>query len=129
VDVPDLQRAIDFYTAAFQLSVGRRLGQSVVELLGSDAPLYLLEKPSETLPFADATSTRNYARHWTPVHLDFVVEKLEPALARAVAAGALVHGAISEHAWGRMVPLADPFGHGLCLIEFSGRGYDELLDG
>jgi hypothetical protein len=22
--------------------------------------------------------------------------------------------------------LADPFGHGFCLIEFAGRGYDEL---
>ena len=22
--------------------------------------------------------------------------------------------------------LADPFGHGICLIEFVGRGYDEI---
>jgi hypothetical protein len=22
--------------------------------------------------------------------------------------------------------LADPFGHGFCLIEFTGRGYDEV---
>jgi lactoylglutathione lyase len=25
--------------------------------------------------------------------------------------------------------LADPFGHGLCLIEFRGRGYDEIATG
>ena len=23
--------------------------------------------------------------------------------------------------------LADPFGHGLCLIQFLGRGYDEIV--
>jgi hypothetical protein len=27
-----------------------------------------------------------------------------------------------------MANLSDPFGHGLDLLEFSGRGYDELLD-
>jgi hypothetical protein len=29
-------------------------------------------------------------------------------------------------AWGRIVHLGDPFGHGLCLIQFIGRGYDEI---
>jgi lactoylglutathione lyase len=28
--------------------------------------------------------------------------------------------------WGRMANLADPFGHGLCLVEFRGRGYGEI---
>jgi lactoylglutathione lyase len=28
--------------------------------------------------------------------------------------------------WGRIAQLADPFGHGLCLIQFLGRGYDEI---
>jgi hypothetical protein len=32
-------------------------------------------------------------------------------------------------AWGRIAVLADPFGHGLCLIEFLNRGYDEIADG
>jgi hypothetical protein len=26
------------------------------------------------------------------------------------------------------VVLADPFGHGLCLIQFLGRGYDEIAE-
>lgn len=25
-----------------------------------------------------------------------------------------------------MLRLADPFGHGVCLLQFSGRGYDEI---
>jgi hypothetical protein len=30
--------------------------------------------------------------------------------------------------WGKIALLADPFGHGLCLIEFLNRGYDEIAD-
>jgi len=35
-------------------------------------------------------------------------------------------GATREAAWGRLVQLADPYGHGWCLVEFRGRGYDEI---
>jgi len=31
--------------------------------------------------------------------------------------------------WPRHIALmADPFGHGFCLIEFRGRGYDEIAE-
>ena len=30
--------------------------------------------------------------------------------------------------WGRIAILADPFGHGLCLLQFSGRGYDTIAE-
>jgi hypothetical protein len=33
---------------------------------------------------------------------------------------------VTEHAYGRLALLADPFGNGFCLLEFSGRGYDEI---
>jgi hypothetical protein len=29
--------------------------------------------------------------------------------------------------WGKIAELSDPFGHGLCLIEFSERGYDAIV--
>src|SRR5690349_12657874 len=90
IDVDDLQRAIAFYTGAFDLRVGRRFGTDGVELLGGSAPIYLLVKAPGTQPFANATKLRDYRRHWTPVHLDFVVEGIDKALARAVAAGAAV---------------------------------------
>jgi uncharacterized glyoxalase superfamily protein PhnB len=60
------------------------------------------------------------------VHLDFVVGELEAAVSRAVDAGAAIEGAIQTHKWGRSAHLADPFGHGICFIEFLGRGYDEI---
>ena len=126
IDVDDLAVATRFYTGGLALTVGRRLGPDAVELLGAGSPIYLLVKPSGGTPFPGATSGRSYARHWTPVHLDFVVDDLEAALQRALAAGATSEGPIRDAAWGRIVQLADPFGNGLCLLQFKGRGYDEV---
>ncbi|MET0808415.1 MAG: VOC family protein [Pseudoxanthomonas sp.] len=126
IDVPDLAAAEGFYVGAFGLHRGRRLGAHVLEMLGGAAPVYLLEKTAGSV--GTATSLRDYQRHWMPIHLDVVVELLEPALTRALAAGATQEGEIREAPWGRIVQLADPFGHGWCLLQFLGRGYDELCD-
>jgi predicted enzyme related to lactoylglutathione lyase len=126
IDVDDIERAESFYLGAFDLRVGRRFGADVVELLGAAVPIYLLKKNSGS-PAGDATmQTRDYRRHWTPVHLDFVVADLDRALERALAAGAVLEDPPRSASWGRIAVLADPFGHGLCLIEFTGRGYDEI---
>jgi uncharacterized glyoxalase superfamily protein PhnB len=126
IDVPDLARAIAFYRDAFGLRVTRRLGPEAAELGGWPARVYLLQKPAGSP--AAGNSRRDYVRHWTPVHLDVVVEDLEPALARASAAGARAETPIRVESWGKIVTLADPFGHGVCLIEFLGRGYDEIAE-
>jgi predicted enzyme related to lactoylglutathione lyase len=126
IDVDDLTRAIEFYCSALELRVGRRFGQSGVELLGASSPIYLLQKAPGTLASSSSSQKRNYGRHWTSVHLDFVVPQIDPALARAISAGASLEGEVETHVWGRIAVLADPFGHGFCLIEFVGRGYDEI---
>lgn len=126
IDVDDLERGIAFYTEAFGLRVGRRLGSAAVELLGSGAPIYLLVKARGTAAYDGAVATRSYERHWTPVHLDFAVDDLAAALERALAAGATCERAIAAHAWGSIAMLADPFGHGVCLLQFSERGYDAI---
>jgi predicted enzyme related to lactoylglutathione lyase len=126
LDVDDIERAVAFYTQAFELRLGRRFDAGFVELLGAEAPLYLLLKASNTEPFAGAGQQRDYGRHWTPLHLDFVVDDLDSALSRALAAGAVLEAAPSAHAYGRLALLHDPFGHGLCLLQFEGKGYDEL---
>jgi catechol 2,3-dioxygenase-like lactoylglutathione lyase family enzyme len=128
VDVPDLAAAERFYTAALGLRPGRRFGRAALELLGVEAPIYLLLKEAGTMPFEGGGEPRDYRRHWAPVHLDFAVEALEPALRRAVAAGALHEGKIHEAPWGRLAVLSDPFGHGLCLLEFNARGYDAIAE-
>jgi lactoylglutathione lyase len=129
IDVEDLGRATKFYTEAFELRVGRRFGVGAVELLGAPVPLYLLVKAAGTLPFEGAAHARNYGRHWAPVHLDFVVQDLDGALARAEAAGATREGSVQEHSWGKLALLADPWGNGFCLLQLVGRGYDELAEG
>jgi predicted enzyme related to lactoylglutathione lyase len=131
IDVDDLEKAARFYTAALDLRVGRRFGGDAIELLGAEAHLYLLKKAAGTPAFAsdEHAAPRGYGRHWTPVHLDFVVRELEEALRRVEAAGATREGEITEHAWGRMALLADPFGHGFCLLELSARGYDAIATG
>jgi predicted enzyme related to lactoylglutathione lyase len=126
IDVDDLGRAVAFYTAALGLRVGRRFGAAAVELTGSSAPIYLLLKAEGSRASPATDDHRRYARHWTPVHLDFVVADLDAALKMALAAGARLEEPPATHAWGKIGQLADPFGHGLCLIEFIGRGYDEI---
>lgn len=128
IDVDDLQRAVTFYTGALDMRVTRYLFDgSVAELTGAACRIHLLEKPVGTLPSPDAVATRDYRRHWTPVHLDFVVEDIAVALARAVAAGAVLEGQIEAFIWGRQAVFSDPFGHGFCLIQFTGEGYAAVV--
>jgi predicted enzyme related to lactoylglutathione lyase len=126
IDVDDLKKAVEFYCNALDLTVGRRFGNDAVELLGASSRLYLLLKPNGSVASSTSRHLRSYARHWTPVHLDFVVEQIEGAVDRARNAGARLEGKVLTNNWGKIAMLADPFGHGLCLIEFVGRGYDEI---
>ena len=126
IDIPDLARGIAFYQNAFGLTVTRRFGAKAAELSGWPVRLYLLEKQPGSI--GAGSSPRRYDRHWTPLHLDVVVDDIERALTRAVAAGARAETEIRGAPWGKLVMLADPFGHGLCLIEFIGRGYGEIAE-
>ena len=126
VDVDDLHEAVRFYGEAFGLTVGRRFGSIGVEMLGTSSPIYLLARQAGTTPAPTVDRPRDYARHWTPVHLDFVVDDIEAAVVRALAAGAVLERPLSTSAWGRLAVMADPFGHGFCFVQFLGRGYDEL---
>jgi catechol 2,3-dioxygenase-like lactoylglutathione lyase family enzyme len=127
LDVDDLEKALAFYTAALGLQPGRRFGNAAVELLGGTTPIYLLAKPAGSRATAGGAK-RTYERHWTPAHLDFVVQDIDAAIAKALAAGAVLEEAVARHRWGKIAVLADPFGHGFCLIQFLGRGYDEIAD-
>src|SRR5579859_1127901 len=118
IDVDDLERGIAFYTRAFGLEVARRIGDDGVELLGAPAPIDLLVRGAGSVASPIGAPRRDYARHWTPLHLDFEVQRLEEAVKRALAAGATLEREIQVQAWGRMANMADPFGHGFCLLEF-----------
>jgi predicted enzyme related to lactoylglutathione lyase len=115
IDVPQLAPAIDFYRAALGLELTRVIDGDVAELTGASSVLYLLQKPQ-----------RQYARHWTPVHIDFVVDDLEEAAKRAIAGGARQESKCVEWMGSRCSTFSDPFGHGFCLIEFTGETYSDV---
>jgi predicted enzyme related to lactoylglutathione lyase len=126
VDVPSIADGARFYVDALGLRVGRTMGPDMVELLGAGVPIYLLEKAEGTSAVPGGAPERAFVRHWTPVHMDFVVEAIEPAVARAETAGAHAESEITEHAYGRMALFSDPFGNGFCLLEMNARGYDAI---
>ena len=126
IDVDDLAKAEAFYSRAFGLRSGRRFGDGGLEMLGLAAPIYLLVRAAGSSAASTTKQRRDYARHWTPVHLDFVVDDINAAVTRAEAAGATLEVPVRSSNWGKLALMADPFGHGFCLVEFVGRGYDEI---
>lgn len=125
IDVDDLAKGIAFYESALGLRVGRRFGFGV-ELLGLPSAIYLLVKDEGTQASPLSADLRRYRRHWTPVHLDVVVDDVGEAVNRALQAGATLEGGIRAENWGLTATMADPFGHGICFIQFLNRGYDEI---
>ena len=126
IDVDDLERGTRFYCDGLGLQVGRRF-DGWIELVGAAAPIYLLPKKAGTPISPLGGQKRDYGRHWTPVHLDFVVKDMATALPRATKAGAKLERDVTTHPYGLLALLADPFGNGFCLLEFRGRGYDEIV--
>jgi predicted enzyme related to lactoylglutathione lyase len=125
IDVGELAKGIAFYEAALGLRVGRRFAFGV-ELLGASSAVYLLVKDEGTQASPMSADLRRYLRHWTPVHLDVVVDDVGGAVGRALEAGATLEGDIRVHEWGQIATMADPFGNGLCFLQFLNRGYDEI---
>lgn len=125
IDVPDLDEAVAFYQAALGLTLSRFIDDDVAELVGASCALYLLRKDGGAVVNSTATVNRLYTRHWTPVHMDFVVDCIEEAARRATDAGARRESECVEWMGSRCITFSDPFGHGFCLIEFVGEGYAE----
>ncbi len=129
IDVNDMERAVAFYTEGLGLQVGRRFQSGFVELLGAGSPIDLLLQAEGSRPLPGEAATRSFQRHWTPVHLDFVVDDIDAAVSRLLRYGAVLEQPVTDRVWGRIAGLADPFGHGLDLLEFKGRGYDDIPQG
>jgi predicted enzyme related to lactoylglutathione lyase len=122
IDVDDLENGIRFYEDGLGLRLERRLFDgTVAEIHGASSKIYLLERPTGSTATPDVA--RTYARHWTPVHLDLIVEDVEAAAARAEAAGAKRETVMRSYAWGEFITMSDPFGHGFCLLRFRNQDY------
>ncbi len=123
IDVPDLAQGIAFYCAAFGLHLARVLDHDVAELVGGSSVIYLLQKDTGSSSAHSSTEHRHYNRHWTPVHLDFVVADIHEATKQAINSGAVRESDCIEWRGSKCITFSDPFGNGFCLIEFDGETY------
>ncbi len=123
IDVPELTSAIDFYSSALGLKLSRIIDDDVAELKGASSVIYLLAKSTGTAATGSASEARRYSRHWTPVHIDFVVDEIRKAADRALLAGAIQESDCIDWRGSKCITFSDPFGHGFCLIEFAGKTY------
>lgn len=113
IDVDDVDRAVEFY--------GRGVGLTVVEhhpewaqLTLGDQVIWIMKIPAG----AERAITRDYQRHWTPLHLDFVVDDIDAAVARALAAGGRLDRDITRNpARADLANLSDPAGNGVDLVQ------------
>ena len=117
IDVPDLARGIRFYAEAFGFAKVAEPYPGVAVVKAGDTTITLLEKRERTKPSPNAQDVRRYDRHWTPVHLDFQVDDLKLALAKAVKAGATQEQVFEHPEHGSAAFCADPFGHGFCILQ------------
>ena len=117
IDVPDLARGITFYAEAFGFSEAARPYPGVAVLRAGEAMITLLEKREQTRATSSSSEVRRYARHWTPVHLDFHVENVRAARDRVIAAGATQEQFFDSAGHGPAAFCADPFGNGFCLLQ------------
>ena len=125
IDVPDLKKGVDFYCAAFDLQLKRLLDSDVAELTGGSSTIYLLQKAEGSQCAGPVTDRRQYTRHCTPVHVDFVVDDLSQAVARVIEAGAMRETACIDWRGSRCITFSDPFGNGFCLIAFDNDTYND----
>jgi len=117
IDVSDMETAIQFYSKALECDIVRN-GDEISELSVENSSIYLLKRNAGTTPVVNSNVTRNYERHWTPVHLDVVVPDIDKALPLITKYGGTQEGSESGD-WGSIVYCADPFGNGFCLIQYD----------
>ena len=116
IDVSDLNKAIQFYTKALGCELVKNKAE-YVELVAEGLTIYLGEKASGTNPLIHGEAVRRYERHWTPVHLDFIVSNLDQCVAAVLEMGGAKEG-VKSGDWGSVAFCSDPFGNGFCIMQY-----------
>lgn len=87
----------------------------MVVLSTENCDIYLQQKDFGTKPIALSEIVRDFKRHWTPVHLDFLTENVGEVVEKILKLGGSHEGGDSGD-WGSIAYCADPFGNGFCVI-------------
>jgi catechol 2,3-dioxygenase-like lactoylglutathione lyase family enzyme len=107
IDVDDVARAVRFYADGIGF-----------ELVKQEAAWAQLKAGGHTVWIMKIDAgrqgpiSRDYSRHWTPLHLDIKVADMESAIARAVAAG----GKLESRPKPELANFSDPAGNGVDLV-------------
>jgi len=117
IEVTDLTLGMEFYCTGLGLSLKKQLSPRWVELEGAGTPIYLLGNRPVDVDLGSTIATRTFGRHWTPVHLDFIVTSLNEMVERLIRYGATLDRDVKDREYGRIANMADPFGNGFDLIE------------
>jgi len=117
IDVPEMEKAIQFYTKALGCELVQKKEQ-YTELLADGLTIYLAENAAGTNPLIIGEAARSYKRHWTPIHLDVHVSDLEKCVSIVVELGGIKEGEKCGD-WGAVAFCADPFGNGFCLMQYN----------
>ncbi|WP_444915882.1 VOC family protein [Microbulbifer sp. TRSA007] len=114
IDVSNIKQAEYFYIKALGCKKLRdQGGMSVISVENCD--IYLQEKEARSVAAPTETVERNYSRHWTPVHIDFLAENVDEIVKRIVKLGGKHEGG-ERGDWGTIAYCSDPFGNGFCVI-------------
>ena len=115
IDVPNLKEAEAFYVGALGCKKVREQGREMVVLSVDNSDIYLQEKETGTKPLTSSGVVRDYQRHWTPIHLDFLCDNVDELVAKVLKLGGSHEGGESGD-WGSIAYCSDPFGNGFCII-------------
>lgn len=115
IDVPDLAGGAAFYVEALGCKKVRDQGDDMIVLATDNAEIYLLKRDNGSTAIKNSEVVRDYQRHWTPVHLDFLRDDVNEVVAKVQEFGGQHEGGESGD-WGAIAFCVDPFGNGFCVI-------------
>jgi predicted enzyme related to lactoylglutathione lyase len=116
IDVPDLALAVNFYTQALGCEIVREPQDRSAVVAADQTHIHLLVCEAATKPVSASDNiVRNYDRHWTPVHLDFLSNDVPELVSKIIEFGGQHEGG-EKADWGEIAHCVDPFGNGFCII-------------
>jgi predicted enzyme related to lactoylglutathione lyase len=110
-----LKQAETFYIEALGCKKLRNQSEGMSVISTENCDIYLQEKMAGTKPIPSEAVERDYGRHWTPIHLDFLIMNVDDVVKKILQFGGQHEGGENGD-WGSIAYCADPFGNGFCVI-------------
>ena len=112
--------ALPTLTEVIEIEADARAPAGLVSLAPESVPLEAQPFVAVTPKPCDAHLRRRCSRRQHPC--------AQPRMVRVVhvCCGGWGHREVQIYSWGKIAGVADPFGHGICLIQLLGAGYDEV---